>query len=187
MVGRKRLPFRVEGKTVDLRRPRLSDAPTITRLLQDRTVSRFTFVPHPYTEKDARRFLEMVREGFRDRSNFAYAIELRKSRTLVGMIGFHNRSRVHNNIEIGYWVAKDVRGGGICTEAVKLGLRIAFRSLGVRRVHAHTFLDNPASARVLEKAGFSYEGTLRRAARHRGRYRDIRMYAIVKDDPLPRF
>jgi ribosomal-protein-alanine N-acetyltransferase len=83
---------------------------------------------------------------------------------------------------MGYWVAKDMRGKGICSEAVVLGLRFAFRTLGLNRVYAHVFPGNAASARVLEKAGFTFEGILRKSARHRGRYRDNQLYSILRSE-----
>ena len=79
-------------------------------------------------------------------------------------------------------MGRKYRGRGIVPEAVKLALRIAFKDLKQMRVQAHVFDGNVSSVRVLEKCGFTYEGTERKRIKHRGRWRDLMLFSVVKPE-----
>ncbi|PJA11681.1 MAG: hypothetical protein COX65_09825 [Elusimicrobia bacterium CG_4_10_14_0_2_um_filter_56_8] len=82
--------------------------------------------------------------------------------------------------ELGYWLGVEYWGQGIVTEAVKMVTRYAFKELGLRRVYAHVVPANKASARVLEKAGYKYEGLLRKHAMKRGKTFGLLLYAKIR-------
>ncbi len=79
--------------------------------------------------------------------------------------------------EIGYWLAEKHWGKGIMTGAVRIICRFGFEKLGLRRIYAAVFPGNRASARVLEKAGFVFEGRLRNLYEKGGKMIDGLMYA----------
>jgi RimJ/RimL family protein N-acetyltransferase len=83
-------------------------------------------------------------------------------------------------LEIGYAVAPSERGKGYCTEAAQLMVDYLFLSMDVSRVQATISTRNKASERVLEKAGFTREGTIRRHVR--GARRDLYLYSILREE-----
>ncbi|CAL4936429.1 unnamed protein product [Urochloa decumbens] len=88
--------------------------------------------------------------------------------------------------ELGYVLARAHWGKGVATAAVRRALRDVFAEVeGLRRVEALVDVDNLASQRVAEKAGFRREGVLRRHYWHKGRARDMVMYSFLASDPLP--
>lgn len=81
---------------------------------------------------------------------------------------------------LGYWVAADARGRGICTRALRLLSRYALGELGLQRLELITDPDNTASQRVAEKVGFRREGVLRARLRHPdGRIRDSVLFSLL--------
>lgn len=130
------------------------DAPVLARLMADKGIAMATArVPHPYSEDDARKWLAMPADPTLPRC----LILMRTGGTpiLVGGIGLERKAK--GTVELGYWVARSYWGRGIATEAARAVIEIA-RTLGVKRIEAAHFLDNPASGRVLEKLGFRPTG-----------------------------
>lgn len=84
--------------------------------------------------------------------------------------------------EVGYWLGEQFWGRGIMTEVLRAVTEQAIHRFGIHRVYALPFAENVASARVLEKAGFTREGTLRRSALKDGRILDQAIYAITDLD-----
>ena len=133
--------------------------------------------PHPYTKDDARRWLDIV-VGSKPETNFAIAVE----DEAVGGVGYTIDTDVnHRSAEIGYWLGEEFWGRGIATEALIAVTEHAFSTYDLCRLYAHVFDWNPASARVLEKAGYEFEGRLRKSVTKAGQTIDQLMYAIVRD------
>jgi RimJ/RimL family protein N-acetyltransferase len=132
--------------------------------------------PHPYTPAHAKAFLETLRNQ-NPQTHFAIA----STEELIGVIGVSQQSDVYRvSAEIGYWLGEPFWGQGIATRAVRGVTGWAFATLGVERVYADVFETNPASRRVLEKAGYSCEGTLRHAAIKEGRLIDVWLMATYR-------
>jgi RimJ/RimL family protein N-acetyltransferase len=155
------------------------DRDAIVRHANNRNVSinlRDRF-PYPYTMKDARIWLDMV-VGLKPETSFAIAV----GDEVVGGIGFTLQPDVgHRSAEIGYWLGEDFWGRGIGTDAVKAATEYAFASFDICRIFAHVFEWNGASVRVLEKAGYTFEGRLRKSVTKDGKTIDQLMYAVVRD------
>ena len=129
--------------------------------------------PWPYTSGHAREFAARVQE--RGLPTFFVTLPGAQGAKLIGCAGL---GRDGGEVELGYWIARDHWGRGYATEAVRAVLSVA-RALGHRRIVASHFLDNPASGRVLEKAGFtSAAGTTRRFSLGRGQEVPSRGYEI---------
>jgi RimJ/RimL family protein N-acetyltransferase len=98
----------------------------------------------------------------------------------AGGIGFEPGTDVERySAEIGYWLGEKLWGRGIVTEALSLVTEYAFAQCNLLRLFALPFADNAASARVLEKAGYSLEGVLRLSSVKFGRPRDQLIYARI--------
>ena len=133
--------------------------------------------PHPYTPTDARTWLEMVIDR-QPETNFAIAVD----DEAVGGIGFTLQMDVaRRSAEIGYWLGEEVWGRGIATDALRAVTDYAFSEFEICRLYAHVFEWNPASARVLEKAGYEFEGRMRKSVTKVGQTIDQLMYACVRE------
>jgi RimJ/RimL family protein N-acetyltransferase len=84
--------------------------------------------------------------------------------------------------ELGYWVGKSYWNHGYCTEAARAVVRFAFEDLGLRRVFAQRYRRNPASGRVMQKAGMRHEGTLRQHAVKWDVVDDIEVYGVLHEE-----
>lgn len=127
----------------------------------------------PYTEEDAREF---IRGEFRP-DHQALAVEV--DGRVVGGIGMGVNPNDYR-ATVGYWVAAEARGRGVCTRALRLLSRHALEELELQRVDLVTDPDNVASQRVAEKVGFRREGVLRAHLRHPGgRIRDSVMFSLL--------
>jgi RimJ/RimL family protein N-acetyltransferase len=105
---------------------------------------------------------------------------------VLGSLSVHSIDRVGNDAEIGYWTAPAARGRGVAAVAVDTACRWAFATLPVDRIELCHAVENAASGRVAEKAGFTYEGHLRRSYRYGdGRKHDELLWARLADDPAP--
>jgi ribosomal-protein-alanine N-acetyltransferase len=132
--------------------------------------------PHPYTRDDARAWLERV-VGAEPESQFAIEIE----GTVAGGIGLMLQEDVARvSAELGYWLGEVHWGRGVMSAAVRALTEFGFAAFELRRIYALVFEWNPASMRVLEKAGFTFEGRMRQAVIKDGRVMDQMIYARVR-------
>lgn len=172
------MEIRLENCTI--RSWRKDDVASIVPLADNRAVARNLRdrFPHPYGRKDARAWIRAARQS-RPETVFALEVDGRA----VGGIGLHPQGDVHRRaMEIGYWLGEPYWGRGIATEAVRALTRYAFETFDVARVYAYVYAWNPASARVLEKAGYRLEGRLRKAVTKEGTTMDMLVYGFTEDD-----
>ena len=135
-------------------------------------------LPYPYTEQDARDFISTMLVVDEDKT-FAFAITA--DGKAIGSIGAFRQGNIHRQTaELGYYIAEEYWGKGIMTEAVRQLCEHVFTHTDILRIFAEPFAHNIASQRVLEKAGFQYEGTLRNNAVKNGRVLDMKLYARLK-------
>jgi ribosomal-protein-alanine N-acetyltransferase len=171
-------------RVIQIREWREADAADLAKLANDRAVwlGLRDLFPHPYGIGDALAFIDLA--GRMDPQTF-FAIEV--DGELAGGIGYIPRGDVERiGAEVGYWLGRAFWGRGIGTASLRLLTAHAFAAdPELRRLWAVPFATNVASARVLEKAGYAREGTLRQSAIKDGRVLDQLMYAILRDDIGP--
>lgn len=135
-------------------------------------------LPYPYTEKDGADFISAMLSAD-ENGTFAFAITVDDK--VVGSIGVFRQGNIHRlTAELGYYIAEEYWGRGIMTEAVRQICQYVFEKSDIIRIYAEPFAYNAASCRVLEKAGFRYEGTLRNNAVKNGKVIDMKMYSLLK-------
>jgi RimJ/RimL family protein N-acetyltransferase len=133
--------------------------------------------PFPYTRADAAGF---VQAATNQRPEGDFAIASRSE--VIGGVGFHRQVDVYRlSAEVGYWLGEPFWGRGIATLAVSALTEWVFATTPLVRLYAHVFEWNPASARVLEKAGYTFEGRMRHSVVKDGRIIDQLVYAIVRE------
>ena len=137
--------------------------------------------PYPYTLADAEAYIDSCLSA--DDTALCYAVEL--DGQAAGSVGLFRGSDVYRkNAELGYWLAEEYWGRGVMTDAVRRICADGFAAWDIARIYAEPFADNLGSRRVLEKAGFALEGTMRRGAYKNGAYRDWCMYALLREDTV---
>ena len=125
----------------------------IQRLAGHPDIAATTLIPHPYPEDGAARLVrEIVQPGRAAGTLYGFAIVA--DGEVVGHITLKHVDRARGDAELGYWIGRPYWGRGYASEAARLALDVAFGELGLEEVYAHVLAHNPASARVLEKAGF---------------------------------
>ena len=131
------------------------DAPALARAIGHETVVRnLSRAPWPYGVEDAAAFLALPRGAHEARFQIC---ERFGAYRMIGGVGLHLEA--HGGWELGYWLTPDAWGRGYATEAGRAVIDMARHALGLKRVVARHFVDNPASGRVLRKLGFVETGT----------------------------
>ncbi|MAF10998.1 GNAT family N-acetyltransferase [Candidatus Poribacteria bacterium] len=159
----------------------LADAPDVQRLAGDRDVASTTNLPHPYEDGMAEAWIGAHQVRFERGEFVSFAIVLRAGHSLIGTIGLRIKPH-HPSGELGYWIGKPFWNQGHCTEAAQAVVDYAFEVLQLNRVHAEYLTRNPASARVLEKVGMTYEGCRRQHVKKWGVLEDLGLYGILRSD-----
>ena len=135
-------------------------------------------LPYPYTEKDGADYISAMLSAD-ENEIFAFAITV--DGKVIGSIGVFRQENIHRRTaEVGYYIAEEYWGRGIMTEAVRQICEYVFDKSDIIRIYAEPFAYNTASCKVLEKAGFQYEGTLRSNAVKNGEVIDMKMYSLLK-------
>ena len=165
-----------------IRKWELSDAKDLAAALSNKKVqdNLRDGLPYPYTEQDGKDFIFAMLSADGNET-FAFAITV--NNIVIGSISIFRQGNIHRQTaELGYYIAEEYWGKGIMPEAVKQICRYVFDKTDIVRIYAEPFANNTASCRVLEKAGFQYEGTLRRNAVKNGKVIDMKMYSLLKEE-----
>ena len=143
---------------VRLRPPAAADAAWIVASCRDPVVQRWLpALPSPYEVEHAEWWLERAERVWADGTAAPFVVEDAATGAPLGAIEL----RVGPPADVGYWLAPVGRGRGVMTRALLLVAGYAFRERGVVRLELYTLLDNVASQRVAERAGFVREGIAR--------------------------
>ncbi|MCI8410160.1 MAG: GNAT family N-acetyltransferase [Lachnospiraceae bacterium] len=165
-----------------LREWRKEDAKTIARAANNPNIAanlRNTF-PYPYVLEDAKWYVNdcILKEG---KNQITRAIVV--DGEAVGSIGIFVKDDVYEKSgELGYWLSEDYWRQGITSQAVKIICREAFAAFDIVRIFAEPYEFNVGSRCVLEKAGFTYEGTMRNGVYKNGNIHSYCMYSLLREE-----
>lgn len=164
---------------ITLRPWREADAAACAALADDEGIAanlRDVF-PHPYTEQDARDFIALCLAADPDE---ALSCVVEVDGVFAGSVSLTRGADVaRKSAELGYWFGRPFWGKGVATEAVRQMCARGFGEWDIVRIFAEPFSRNCASCRVLEKNGFTHEGTKHLSVYKRGKLLDSEMYALV--------
>ena len=165
-----------------IRKWKLTDAKDIAVALSNKKIqdNLRDGLPYPYSEQDGIDFISSMLSANED-ATFAFAITLDDK--VIGSIGVFRQQNIHRQTaEMGYYIAEEYWGKGIMTDVVKQICEYVFKNSDILRIYAEPFACNTGSCRVLEKAGFQYEGTLRNNAVKNGKVIDMKMYSLLREE-----
>jgi ribosomal-protein-serine acetyltransferase len=132
------------------------------------------------TEEDTLSFIRSVLEQFAENRGFAAGIW--NGKQLAGTIGVHRIDWLSRRVEIGYWLAREYEGRGIMTEACRAVLTHLFAELELHRVEIRCAAGNARSAAIPKRLGFTLDGTLREAQLVGGKYHDLLVFGMLRQD-----
>lgn len=164
---------------MQLRPWQTEDEETLIRLANNRKVWRnlTNRFPHPYRHQDAVEWIAAANSDPDNGINLAILVEAE----VVGGVGFRRGDDLGTRTaEIGYWLGEPHWGRGIATEALLQASRIAFSEFDFVRLEASVLDWNPASRRVLEKAGYSLEARRRQRIFKDGVICDDWLYSLLR-------
>ncbi len=174
-------PVVLTDGVVTLRQWEPADAPAVFEACQDPLIARFIPVPVPYTEEVARQFVATRRRDWSTDDERSFAITDAASEVVLGAIARHGPWG--HRTTFGYWLAPGARGRGAATRALRLISEWTLATTEAIRLDLWTDLDNDASGRVAERAGFAREGVRRAWDLDRdGRPQDVIFYVLVRGD-----
>ena len=169
---------------ITLRKPHLDDTQAVFDGCQDPLIPRFTAISSDYSMAHALDYVQRTDASVRTQRELPFVIEHGNGddRTFAGTISFHSL-RVKNSVgELGYWMSASMRGKGIATTAARMLTDFGFASIGFKRIEALVDIENIASAKLLESAGYDREGLLKnKVTRDDGRQVDMYLFAAVPE------
>jgi RimJ/RimL family protein N-acetyltransferase len=171
----------LETPRLRLRPFTLEDAPRLQQLAGARAIADTTVsVPHPYDDGLAERWIQEQHAAFQQGRAVACALQFQEAPPLLGCIGLRDRDPENLHAEIGVWIGVEWWGRGLALEATRALVDYGFRHWGLNRIRAGHFVRNPASGRVLERAGFRREGLLREHVRKWGVFEDVVLLGLLR-------
>ena len=163
-----------------LREMTLDDAAAIFNIRGDYEVTRYnTGLAYDHIDQ-ARDLIQAIRTGYVDGVELRWGITLKHDATVIGMCGFNYWVRHDRRASIGYDLARAYWGQGLMTEAVRAMVDFGFGNMNLNRIEADADGRNPASARVLEKAGFHHEGVQHEQFFENGCFYDLHLFALLR-------
>lgn len=174
----------IDTERLLLRRFKDSDAETMfTTWANDPEVTRYlSWRPHGTLEV-TKEIISSWINSYGNQEFYNWAIFLKEAGKVIGSIGLVDLSDENQRCEIGYCIGKEYWNQGITTEALKSVIGFFFREVCFNRIQAKHYKDNPASGRVMQKAGMKYEGRLREYFKNKdGEFVDCDLYSIVSAD-----
>lgn len=165
-----------------LRRMTIEDARDMFEYARNPDVARYTLWDHHTSIDDSVRYLNCATRSYENGEIENWGIVYRENNKFIGTCGFYSWLPEHFRAELQYALSADYSGRGIMSEAVDEVIRFGFENMGLNRIAANCMPENIASERVLQKAGMRFEGVMREGVYAKGRFHNLKVYAILKED-----
>ena len=155
------------------------DGPAMFDLAQDPDLTRFLVWDPHRTVADAHAFISLSQQWVSSGVELAWAMTLAETGEFLGVVSLRPMP-AENRAELGYWIGVPHQRHGYTTEAARRLVNFAFVELEVNRVASMHYRDNSASGLVMQRAGLTYEATLRQHVLVRGVYHDCLIYGLLR-------
>ncbi|MFP3887923.1 GNAT family protein [Priestia filamentosa] len=174
-------PF-IETNRLLLREIVKEDANDILKYLSDEEVMKYYGLAPFQTINEALNEISWYQSILNEQTGIRWGITLKGKDEVIGSCGFLNRVPEHYRTEIGYELNRDYWGHGIASEALEAVIRYGFKDLKFQRIEALVEPPNILSQKLIEKKGFIREGLLRNYEFTCGKFDDLYMYSLLKQD-----
>ena len=172
----------LETERLILRKMTLEDAEDMFEYASDPDVAKYTTWDAHQSLKDSKFFLKIVVERYKNRQITDWGIVHKEDGKFIGTCGFAECHLFHSRAEIGYAISRKYWRQGYMSEAVNAIIKFGFQTMNLNRIEARCDVENIASARVMEKVGMQFEGILRQHIFTKGKYCDLKIYSILRQD-----
>ncbi|SES18291.1 ribosomal-protein-alanine N-acetyltransferase [Gracilibacillus ureilyticus] len=172
----------LETDRLILRKVTMEDVEDMYIYGSDEEVSKYVTWDTHQSLKDTKGFVQFILNQYETGQVAPWGIEYKENRKFIGTIDFITWEPEHNRAEIGYVISKQYWGKGLTAEAAREIIRFGFNSMDLIRIQARCVSENTGSKRVMEKAGMSLEGIMRKGMVIKGKHRDIKLYSIIKGE-----
>ena len=173
---------KLETERLILRKITLDYVEDMHQYGSDDEVSKYVTWNTHETISDTKGFVEFVLSKYENNEVAPWGIESKEDGKFIGTIDFVWWQPNHKIAEIGYVLSKDYWGKGLISEAAKKIIQFGFEEMDLVRIQARCNIENIGSARVMEKAGMSFEGIIRKGIYAKGEHHDLKMYSILKEE-----
>ncbi|WP_414840435.1 GNAT family N-acetyltransferase [Carnobacterium sp. TMP28] len=168
-----------------LRKITIQDLDDMFEYASDKEVAQYVTWSAHKTISDTRNFIEDILDKYQKKQIAPWGIELKDNGKFIGTIDFVSWQTKNNCAEIGYALSKKYWGKGLVTEATKEIMAFGFNKMDLVRIQAKCISDNIASSKVMKKNGMVLEGTMRQSYLRDKVYKDMDLYAILKEEYKP--
>lgn len=172
----------IETERLLLRKITLNDASDMFEYASNPEVSEYTMWSTHTSIEDTKYFLKSLTKMYKRRELVDWGIVHKAEKKFIGTCGFVEWSMTHSRAEIGYALSARYWREGYMSEAVNAIIEFGFREMLLNRIVGRCEVNNIASARVMEKVGMQLEGILRQQLFVKGRYWDLKIYSILRED-----
>ncbi len=172
----------IETERLLLRRMEMRDARDLFAYSRDEEVARYVLWEAQKNVSESRAYIKFMLRKYRAGDPASWCIVRKGEGRVVGTIGYMWFQPENNAAEVGYSLARDCWNQGYMTEALRAVLRYSFEEMAINRIEAQHEVGNPASGAVMRKCGMRHEGTLRSRLYNKGRYVDVELFAILRQD-----
>jgi RimJ/RimL family protein N-acetyltransferase len=170
----------LESKRLIMRKVTMNDAEDMFAYASNNEVSRYVTWEAHRSLSDTKDFIRFILQNYEDKKIAPWGIEHKESGKLIGTIDFVSWQVDHHRAEIGYVLAPEYWGSGLMTEAAQKIIAFGFENMNLVRIQARCFVENLGSERVMQKAGMSFEGIIRKGMFVKGKHQDLKLYSIIK-------
>lgn len=172
----------LETERLTLRRVTQEDASDILAYLSDVDVMKYYGLESFKSINDALDEISWYKSIFEKGTGIRWGITLKEQEKIIGSCGFFNRVAQHYRAELGFELSKEHWGKGIASEAIKTVICYGFEQMNLQRIEALIEPPNIPSQKVVERQGFIREGLLRNYEYTCGKFDDLYMYSLLKQD-----
>jgi [ribosomal protein S5]-alanine N-acetyltransferase len=172
----------IETERLLLREVTTEDTHDMFTYLSDQEVVKHMGLEPYQTANDILEEIEWYQSIYKEGTGIRWGITLKDSGKVIGSFGFLNMKPRHYRAEIGYELSKEFWGKGIASEALEAVVKYGFQNFRLERIEAIIEPANLASIKLVEKKGFIREGLLRHYEYTCGKFDDLYMYSILKDE-----
>jgi len=160
----------------------LSDASRVQLLAGHPKIAETTAtIPHPYLDGIAEQWIASHAKACAEGRGLDWGIELISQSLLIGNISCFIDTK-NKKMEIGYWMGLDFWGQGYMTEALISVRDFLFQNTDLNKITCRHIESNPASGKVMLKAGLKLEGRLKQEFFRNGKFQDMIVYGLTRDD-----
>ncbi|MGM0903895.1 MAG: GNAT family N-acetyltransferase [Bacillota bacterium] len=172
----------LETNRLVLRQIEKNDAKSVLKYLSDVEVMKYYGLEPYQTVEDVLEEISWYESILNENTGIRWGITLRGENEVIGSCGFLNLVTQHQRTDIGFELSKDYWGKGIASEALEEVTKYGFEQMNLQRIQALIEPPNIRSQKLVEKQGFLKEGLLRKYEYTCGKFDDLYMYSLLKED-----